>query len=39
VATLLAGAHHLTLPWDVLAALPEHRLTALAMEEFARAAG
>ena len=37
VDTLLAGALHLTLSWKVLAALAEHRLTELAMEEFARA--
>lgn len=36
-ATLLAGAMHLTLPWDVLAALAAHRLTDLALEEFRRA--
>jgi transaldolase len=38
VDALLAGAHHLTLPWAVLATLAEHRLTDLAMDEFARAA-
>lgn len=32
--TLLAGASHLTLPWDVLAAMAAHRLTDLALEEF-----
>ena len=36
VDTLLAGAEHLTLPWEVLAAMAEHRLTELALEEFAR---
>jgi transaldolase len=36
VDTLLAGAEHVTLPWDVLAAMAEHPLTALALEEFAR---
>ena len=35
VATLLAGAQHLSLPWEVLASLAEHRLTELAMQEFA----
>jgi transaldolase len=39
VDTLLAGAHHLTLPWELLAGLAGHRLTELAMEESARAAG
>ena len=39
VDTLLAGAHHLTLPWELLAGLVGHRLTELAMDEFARAAG
>jgi transaldolase len=39
VHTLLAGAHHVSLPWAVLSALAEHRLTDLAMEEFARASG
>jgi transaldolase len=36
VDTLLAGARHLTLPWEVLAAMAEHPLTGLALEEFAR---
>jgi transaldolase len=36
VDTLLAGAEHLTLPWDVLTAMAEHPLTDRAMEEFAR---
>lgn len=36
VDTLLAGAEHVTLPWEVLAAMAEHPLTALALEEFAR---
>ncbi len=36
VDTLLAGAQHLTLPWEVLAAMTEHPLTTLALEEFAR---
>jgi transaldolase len=39
VDTLLSGAHHLTLPWDVLAALAQHRLTDLALDDFAAAAG
>ena len=39
VETLLAGAHHVSLPWDVLAAMAQHHLTDLALEEFARAAG
>jgi transaldolase len=39
VETLLAGARHVTLTWDVLAAMAHHRLTDLALEEFARAAG
>lgn len=38
VETLLAGAHHVTLTWDVMAAMAHHPLTDLAMEEFARAA-
>jgi len=36
-ATLLAGAHHLTLPWSVLASLAAHPLTDQALEEFRRA--
>ncbi|MBN1660907.1 MAG: transaldolase [Anaerolineae bacterium] len=36
-ATLLAGAHHLTLPWNVLASLAVHPLTEQALEEFRRA--
>lgn len=36
---LLAGARHLTLPWEVLAAMAHHDLTDLALEEFARVAG
>jgi transaldolase len=36
VDTLLAGAEHLTLPWEVLAAMAEHPLTELALAEFAR---
>lgn len=39
VETLLAGADHVTLSWDVLAAMAHHQLTDLAIEEFARAAG
>jgi transaldolase len=39
VETLLAGAQHVTLTWDVLAAMAHHPLTDLALEEFARAAG
>lgn len=39
VEALLAGAHHLSLPWDVLAAMAHHELTDQAVQEFARAAG
>jgi transaldolase len=39
VDTLLAGAQHVSLPWDVLAAMAHHPLTDLALEEFAHAAG
>jgi transaldolase len=35
VSTVGAGAHHLTLPWEVLSSLAEHPLTRQAMEEFA----
>jgi transaldolase len=34
--TLLAGAEHLTVPWEVLSAMAEHPLTKLALDEFAR---
>ncbi len=36
VEALLAGAHHVSLPWDVLAAMAHHHLTDLALQEFAR---
>jgi transaldolase len=36
VDALLAGAEHLTLPWEILSAMAEHPLTKLALEEFAR---
>ena len=36
---LIAGAHHLSLPWEVLAAMAHHDLTDLALQEFAAAAG
>jgi transaldolase len=39
VEALLAGAHHLTLSWEVLAAMAHHALTDLALQEFASAAG
>jgi transaldolase len=38
-AALLAGAHHVTLPWPVIAALAEHPLSVEAAAEFGRAAG
>jgi transaldolase len=31
VETLLAGAHHLTLPWEVLAAMARHDLAEFAL--------
>lgn len=39
VEALLAGAHHLSLPWEVLVAMAHHDLTELALQEFAGAAG
>jgi len=39
VEALLAGAHHLTLRWEVLAAMAHHELTELALQEFASATG
>ena len=39
VETLLAGAHHLSLPWEVLVGMAHHDLTDLALQEFAAAAG
>jgi transaldolase len=38
VDALLAGAHHLTVPWQVLTGMANHRLTELALDEFADAA-
>jgi len=38
VDALLAGAHHVTVPWKLIEEMAEHRLSALAVEEFARAA-
>jgi transaldolase len=35
VEALLAGAQHLSLPWDVLAAMAHHHLTDVALREFA----
>ena len=37
VATLLAGAHHLTLPLSLIETMAEHPLSAQAIEEFAQA--
>ena len=37
VASLLAGAHHLTLPLDVIEAMAEHRLSDEAVADFERA--
>jgi transaldolase len=37
VATLLAGAHHLSLPWDVLSGMAHHPLTEQALVEFDQA--
>ncbi len=39
VATVLAGAHHLTLPWAVIKAMGHHPLSEQAIEEFAKAQG
>lgn len=39
VEALLAGAHHLTLRWEVLASMANHDLTELALQEFASTAG
>jgi transaldolase len=36
VQTLLAGAHHLTLPLDVLQAIALHELSQQTVEEFAK---
>ncbi len=36
-AAFIAGAHHLTLPWDVLSAMGNHRFSDEAIEEFGRA--
>ena len=38
VDALAAGAHHVTVPWKLIEEMAEHRLSALAVEEFARAA-
>jgi transaldolase len=35
VKTLLAGAHHLTLPFDVLQAMAVHELSQQTVDEFA----
>lgn len=37
VDALLAGAHHISLPWDLLSGMAHHPLTDLALQEFARA--
>jgi transaldolase len=37
VATVLAGAHHLTLPLSVIEAMGTHPLSEQAIEEFAKA--
>ncbi len=39
VESRLAGAHHLTLAWEVLTLMAQHRLTEEAIVEFAEAAG
>lgn len=39
VATIRAGAHHLTLPLAVIEAMGEHDLSRATIEEFARAGG
>ena len=36
VKTLLAGAHHLTLPFDVLQAMTVHELSKQTVDEFAK---
>jgi transaldolase len=36
VKTLLAGAHHLTLPFDVLQAITVHGLSPQTVDEFAK---
>lgn len=36
VKTLLAGAHHLTLPLDVLQAMAVHELSQQTVDEFAK---
>jgi transaldolase len=36
-AAFIAGAHHLTLPWEVLSAMGNHRFSDDAIEEFGRA--
>ena len=36
VKTLLAGAHHLTLPFDVLQAMTVHELSPQTVDEFAK---
>jgi transaldolase len=36
VKTLLAGAHHLTLPFDVLQGMPVHELSGPTVDEFAK---
>jgi transaldolase len=36
VKTLLAGAHHLTLPFDVLEAMKVHELSQPTVDEFAK---
>jgi transaldolase len=39
VDTLLAGSHHVSVPWTVLVAMAHHDLTEQAIAEFGRAAG
>jgi transaldolase len=34
--SLIAGAHHLTLPWDILVAIAEHPLSNQTVEDFNR---
>jgi len=36
VKTLLAGSHHLTLPFDVLQAIAVHELSQQTVDEFAK---
>jgi len=36
VKTLLAGAHHLTLPFDLLQAIAVHELSQQTLDEFAK---